>query len=293
MGAVVANGQRIEYAEAGVGEPLLLISGMTLQLTDWPDAFVNGLVGSGYRVVRFDNREVGLSSASEGPPPGLRTLAAAAVAPNRVRAPYELADMADDAVALLDALGIESAHIVGLSMGGMIAQILAIAHPTRVLSLTSIMSNTSDRRNGLPNPSLPARLAWLNRRPLEGNAAVEALLASQRMIGGPAWLEGQYRERAEIAVDRSYRPDAVFHQMLASLVTPKRTRALATVTVPTLVVHGIADPLVRPSGGHATARAIPGSRLLMFPDMGHDLPAHRIDEIVDAIGANAAKATLQ
>jgi pimeloyl-ACP methyl ester carboxylesterase len=199
-----------------------------------------------------------------------------------------LADMADDGAQLLDHLGIAAAHVVGVSMGGMIAQSIAIGHPDKVLSLTSIMSNTGDRRNGRPALGLLAKMSrLLDASP---DSMMDNGLAIARLISGPHFDEAQERLTIQRAFDRSYTPEGMMRQMLAISASPDRTKQLRTLDVPTLVVHGLVDPLVRPSGGIATTRAIPGSRLLMFPDMAHDLPRPRRAEIVEEIVRNAERA---
>ena len=204
--------------------------------------------------------------------------------------PYRIEDMADDGVGLLDALGIAAAHVVGASMGGMIAQSMAIRHPGRVLSLCSIMSTPGLTVAGLPTDEAMAVLA---RPPAAGRAAVvDGEVANHRIIGSPGFPfdEARIRRRAERAYDRCHHPDGVTRQLLAVMASPDRTDALGSVTVPTLVIHGGADPLVTPDGGEATARAVPGARLLTVPGMGHDLPEPAWPAILDAIEANARKA---
>ena len=288
MPAVEANGITIHYEEWGAGPPLLLVMGLGGQLTDWPEGLVE-LLAEHFRVVALDNRDIGLSQEMSGPglTPGayFRSLATRR-APN---APYSLSDMAADAVGLLDGLGIESAHVVGASMGGMIAQTMAIEHSARVRSLTSIMSNTGDRRNGRTAPRLLVKLARQPQPTRE--TAVEQAVATYGLIAGPVWDEAELRRVVEMGVARSFRPEGTLRQLAAIQAGADRTSALGTVTAPTLVVHGLVDRLVLPSGGMATARAVPDSRLLMFPDMGHDLPRARWPEFVDAIQANAARAT--
>jgi pimeloyl-ACP methyl ester carboxylesterase len=290
MASIRANGITIEYDVQGAGDPLLLIMGLGEQLTTWPDELIAKLVDVGFRVIRFDNRDVGLSTASDGAPPSTARAVARRIVRRPAEAAYHLGDMADDAAGLLDGLGIGPAHVVGVSMGGMIAQTMAIGSPSLVRSLTSIMSNTGDGSHGVIAPALLPKLARLTGA-VSRERAVERSVAVNRLIAGPHFDELERRALAERNVERSFRPDAVARQTAAIMASPDRTEALRSVRVPTLVVHGLLDQLVKPSGGMATARAIPGSRLLMFPDMGHDLPRPRWDELVGAIRRNADRAT--
>jgi pimeloyl-ACP methyl ester carboxylesterase len=288
MASVEANGITIEYDVRGAGEPLLLVMGLSGQLVDWPDEFVDMLVTEGFRVIRFDNRDAGLSTEFDWVPPSRVRSAAALIARRRPRAGYLVGDMAADAAALLHALDTGPAHVVGVSMGGMIAQTMAIDHAASVRSLTSIMSNTGDLRHGLPARRVLAKLSRLGEPTIA--TAEESSLAVFRLIAGPGADEELFRQQAKASIDRSFRPRGVMRQTAAIVASPDRTAGLRRVRVPTLVVHGLADPLVRPSGGIATARAVAGSRLLMFPEMGHDLPRHRGPEIVTAIRQNASRA---
>ncbi len=288
MAAVQANGITIEYDERGDGIPLLMVMGLGAQLTDWPPALLDELATRGFRVITFDNRDSGLSTEMQGVPPTVRQLARSFVFRRDVPAEYRLSDMAADACGLLDALGIGEAHVVGASMGGMIAQTMAIEHGQRVRSMTSIMSTTGNRRVGQPAPAVIRR--WLRRPPPSPNNAVEVAVETFRHICGPTFDETEFRALAEASVARSYRPAGTARQLAAVAASGDRTDALRRVNVPTLVVHGLVDPLVRPSGGIATAKAIAGSRLLMFNDMGHDLPSTRVVEMADAVTANAERA---
>ncbi|MEM9650742.1 MAG: alpha/beta hydrolase [Actinomycetota bacterium] len=287
MPSVDVNGQTIVYEDSGSGEPLLLVMGLGGQLIDWPEPFVEQLL-SRYRVIRFDNRDIGLSSQTSGPTMRPAAMLRALLLRRKPASGYLISDMAADAVGLLNALSIDRAHIVGISMGGMICQQMAIDHPGRVLSMTSIMSNTGDRKNGRSAPALLAKAARL--RPPTKETAVEEFVETSKLICGPHWNEADMRASLKASVARSFRPDGVARQFAAINASPDRTKGLATVTTPTLVIHGLIDPLVKPSGGIATAKAVPGSRLLMFPDMAHDLPRPRLGEIIDAINANAARA---
>ena len=286
------NGIELEYEVHGPasGEPVLLVMGLGAQMIVWPLEFVQRLVDHGYRVIRFDNRDIGLSSEVDAPPPGIVQLATAMFARRLARAPYTLPDLADDAAGLLTALDIDRAHVVGASMGGMIAQALTIGHPDRVASLTSIMSNTGDRRNG----GLTLRVLFHMARLMAKPAAdpIEAGVAGGRIISGPHFDAEDARRLGKEAHDRSYRPEGAARQTLGILASPDRTPGLRNVRVPTLVIHGLRDPLVKPSGGIATANAVPGAKLVMYPDMGHDLPRQRWDDVIPEIVANISRAPL-
>lgn len=287
MANVDVNGVTIEYAEWGSGPPLLLIMGLGGQLTDWPAAFVDGLAQR-FRVVAFDNRDIGLSSETTGPTMSTFGMVRALLTRRKPKSGYLLTDMADDAVGLLDALGIDSAHVLGISMGGMIAQTMAIHHRQRIKSLVSIMSNTGHRRKGRSSMSMLFKLA---RRPkITRENALEEVVTVAKLISSPGLDEAELRRLAKASIERSFRPEGAVRQFTAISASPDRTDELGTVTAPTLVVHGLLDELVLPSGGIATAEAVPGSRLLMFPDMAHDLPRRRWSELVDAVAANAGRA---
>jgi len=286
----------IEYVLDGPddGEPMLLIMGMGAQLVAWPPDLVEMLAAQGFRVIRYDNRDQGLSTFTEAPPPTRGEVAKGLAARRWARADYTLADLAEDAVGLLDHLGIASAHVVGASMGGMIAQELAITHPGRVRSLTSIMSNTGHRRYGRTSAKLlPALLRAVRADPpTTREEAIEAGVEAFRVIAGKDFDEDEMRLLATAHVERRPQQAASRDRQLNAInASPDRTARLRSVTAPTLVIHGLRDLLVTPSGGVATARAIPGSRVLMFPEMGHDLPRGRRAEIVEAITANARRAT--
>jgi len=287
MPSVDVNGITLEYERSGSGEPLLLVMGLGAQLTAWPAEMVQRLEDAGFDVIRFDNRDIGLSSACDWEPPSAVRAFIGRLLRRPVPTGYAVDDMADDAAGLLDALGIERAHVVGASMGGMIAQALAIRHPARVCSLTSIMSNPGDGSGGAMAKVL---LAFARRDEPTRENAVELAVTTFRLISGPHFREEEYRPLAEAAVARSFRPEGVARQTAAVMASPDRTPGLSRLAIPALVVHGLIDPLVKPSGGIATAKAIPGSSLLMFGDMAHDLPAPRLPEIVDAIARVASKA---
>lgn len=284
----------IEYEIDGPddGEPMLLVMGLGTQLVAWPADVVHGLVARGFRVIRMDNRDIGLSTKTEGPAPTRADLARALAHRRYARSDYLVADMADDAVALLDHLGVERAHVVGVSMGGMIVQQLTIDHPERVLSLCSIMSTTGSRRHGTVAPRLlPTMAASLSSpRPEDPEEAARLGLEGFRLIAGPHFDADEVGAAVRLAVSRNVNPLGTIRQLLAIQASPDRTKGLRSVTAPTLVVHGLLDLLVQPSGGIATARAVPGSKLVMYPDMAHDLPAPRRADIVEEIARNASRA---
>jgi pimeloyl-ACP methyl ester carboxylesterase len=289
VGVVRCNGIDICYETSGdPADPvLLLVSGLGAQLIDWPDGFVEALAGRGFHVVRYDNRDVGRSALLDEL--GVPDLAAI-LAGDAATVPYLLADLAEDAVGLLKALGVDRAHVVGVSMGGMIAQQLTIDHPGVVASLCSIMSTTGDRTVGT---STPEALAVLMRPPAVSRAEVIANgVAGARVLGSPAYpaprelLEQRYAAK----YDRAYRPQGGARHYAAIIASPDRTPGLRAVRVPTLVIHGADDPLITVSGGTATAEAVPGAELLVIPGMGHDLPQQLWDRIADVIAANAARA---
>jgi len=276
------NGIELCYESTGEesGSAILLVAGLGMQLTGWPEEWSERLAGAGHYVIRFDNRDIGLSAhlVEDGKPDLLAWLGGRD--PN---VGYGLADMADDAAALLEHLGVESAHVVGISMGGMIAQVLAINHAPRVRTLCSIMSTTGDHAVG--QPSAAAVTTMLRGAPETRAAAIDYAVEMFGVIGSPGYPSDEEldRERFAAAYDRDHDPDGVARQLGAILTSGDRTEALHQVSVPTLVIHGDSDPLVDVSGGEATARAIPGARLLLIEGMGHDLPAQLYDRLLDAI----------
>ncbi len=286
MTSVQANGIAIEYEEIGPpGAPvILLIMGLGMQLVAWPLSLCDGLAGRGFRVIRFDNRDAGLSTRM----PSAGSLATTAMMARAlmglpVTPPYSLNDMARDTVGLMDVLEIPHAHIVGASMGGMIAQIIAIEHPERVKSLTSIMSTSGDR--ALPGPKGKVMRALLRPRPRSKATAIRRGVELFRMINGPGYpaSDAELRAKVERAVLRSYRPDGFSRQLLAIQTAPSRVLALRRIRAPTLVLHGSDDPLVPTAGGEDTAANIRGARLRIVPGMGHFLPETLIPLIVDEI----------
>jgi pimeloyl-ACP methyl ester carboxylesterase len=265
------SGVDIAYEQFGdlSAPPVLLVMGLATQMLGWPDEFCSALVTRGLRVIRFDNRDVGLSThLHDARPPDVM----AALSGDASSATYTLSDMATDSVGLLDGLGLESAHIVGASMGGMIAQTIVIEHPDRVRSLTSIMSTTGDASVGQARPE--ALGALLSAPATSRQEAVDRTVAIFRVIGSPGFEldEADLRERAGLAYDRADDPLGVARQLVAIVASGDRTASLRSVNVPTLVLHGAEDPLVDVSGGRATAEAVPDAELVVFDGMGHDLP---------------------
>ena len=283
----VSTGITLEYEVHGDGDPLLLVMGLGGQLVAWPATFVAGLVDRGFKVITFDNRDIGLSTKIDAAPPTKTQSAMFSISRRFAKSAYLLSDMAKDAVGLLDALNIERAHVVGMSMGGMIAQTMAIEHPSRVRSLTSIMSTTGNPRVGRPKTSVLLRAGKLTRGSKETFPERQAALF--KLFSGSLYDELEIREVAKLSVERNFTPDGTARQMAAIMASPDRTPQLKKLNVPTLVVHGLEDGLVQPSGGYATTKAIPGARLLAFPDMGHNLPQARIPEILDEIKRNTLR----
>lgn len=294
MPQIEANGIALEYEDYGDknAPPILLVMGLGAQLTLWPIELVEALVERGFRVIRYDNRDIGLSQKFDG-----------AKAPGMVRhilmkrfgfnpkTPYTLGDMAEDGARLLDALGIDRAHIVGASMGGMIAQHIAFSYPEKVLSLTSIMSTTGNPK--LP-PAQKQAIQVLTKRPasMEESVLVEHGMKIGRTIGSPGYPADEARLRANTtaSVRRSVYPEGMPRQLAAIIADGCRRDRLGTIKAPTLVIHGEADPLVPLAGGQDTAAHIPGARLETIPGMGHDLPLGLVDVIADAIAAHARAA---
>ena len=270
------------------GDPaMLLVMGLGTQMLGWPDAFCERLAARGFRVIRYDNRDVGRSTHfSAHRPPTVRQL----LLRDRTCAPYTLADMADDGIRLLDHLGIDAAHVAGISMGGMIAQTMAARHPGRVLSLASIMSNTGHRWRGMPG--LRAYPIFLRKPARDQAAVIDSVLATFRLIGSPEFPvdEDELRTIAERSYARGFDPAGSGRQLAAIIAAGDRTAEVATITAPTVVIHGTKDVMVTPSGGKATARAIPGAQLVMIEGMGHDLPRDLWPRLVDGIVDNVGRA---
>jgi pimeloyl-ACP methyl ester carboxylesterase len=284
-----ANGIELCYQEMGDpdGEPLLLVMGLATQMIAWDEEFCAMLAERGFRVVRFDNRDIGRSTRiRSGSLPNMLDLVV-----GRGEPAYRLRDMAADTAGLMDHLGIESAHLVGASMGGMIAQCTAIGYPERVRSLTSIMSTTGSRRVG--HPSYRTFGLLLGKRPREREAAIERVVKTFRTIGSPGYPfeEEHIRELAARSFDRGHSQAGIARQLHAITASGDRTPHLRKLDLPALVIHGKNDVLVNPSGGRATAKAIPDARLKMVDGMGHDLPRALWPSFVEEIAANAARAS--
>lgn len=283
----------LEYDEFGAesGQPLLLIMGLGAQMVLWDDAFCESLADRGHRVIRFDNRDVGLSTwLDDLGVPDMAAIMTAAAQGEPMPVPYTLDDMADDAIAVIDALGLDDAHICGASMGGMIAQAVAIRHPQRVRSLTSIMSTTGNP--ALP-PASPEAMAVLTEPvPEDRDTVIERSLKSDTIIGSPGYPapEDYLRERAAMLFDRAFHPVGAARQMAAIVAHGDRGPALREIDIPALVIHGKADALVPVEGGIDTHESISGSELMLIEGMGHSLPSELWDQIVDGISALTARA---
>ena len=288
--ASLDSGVDIFYDERGEGEPLMLIMGIGCQMIYWPEAFCDELAASGFRVIRFDHRDIGLSSKLDhmGVPPLLPTLFSGLLGV-RVLSPYGLEDMAEDVAGLLDYLGIDSAHVVGASMGGMVAQTLAFTHPHRVRSLVSIMSTTGE--SGHYMSEIKALRAIFGSPPKTRDQAVDRGVEVWRVIGstGFPFDEAGTRHRAGLSWDRGNHPPGFLRHLGAIAMTGDRTPRLRFVRAPTLVLHGSVDPLIRPLGGHLTHKAIPDARLEIFEGMGHDLPEPLWPRFATMIGDNASR----
>lgn len=291
IGEAQVNGIKLTYEDKGAKDApvILLVMGLGGQLTLWPDEFVDALVAHGFRTIRYDNRDVGLSTRFEAAGvPNLKWMFVKAALRLPVRPAYSLADMAADGIGLLDHLGIAKAHIAGASMGGMISQHIAARYPERVLSLTSIMSTTGNAK--LPRANKEA-MAVLANRPMSGDP--EAMIAysvrAARVIGSPGYpaAEERLQRRVRSDFERGWYPQGVARQMAAIVADGDRRALLATIKAPTLVIHGEADPLVPLAGGKDTAASIPGARLLTIPGMGHDLPLALVDTLADAVAGHA------
>lgn len=286
------NGLELEYESIGdpAGEPVVLVMGVGAQLIHWPDGFCEQLAERGFRVIRFDNRDIGLSTKLDHlGVPGIKWMAAKAMLGLKVQGPYLLRDMADDTAGLIEALGYESAHVVGISMGGMVSQELAIWHPGRVRTLTSLMSSTGGRHR----PKLKAVRALLGRAPRNKDEAARDSANLMRVISGPGFpfREERYRALGARGYERSHYPRGFVRQMAAILASGSRRWALPRIQCPTLVVHGDSDPLVPPAAGKATAAAIPGATLRIIEGLGHSLPEEVWPTLVEEISGLAARSS--
>ncbi len=286
MAKLTTNGIEIEYDTFGSADdrPLLLIMGLGAQMILWDEVFCEGLAAAGHHVIRFDNRDIGLSTKLDGVrAPNMLEIGARMMAGEPVEVPDTLDDMADDAAGVLDELGIDSAHVCGASMGGMIAQTLTIRHPERIRSLTSIMSTTGDP--SLP-PSSPEAMGVLTRPPARSrDEAIEFAVLTQRTIGGKGFPFDEERIRARAArnYDRSFYPEGIARQISAIVAHGNRQGPLEKLRLPCLVVHGDQDPLVPVEGGRATAAAIEDAEFMLVEGMGHDMPQQTWDLITESI----------
>jgi pimeloyl-ACP methyl ester carboxylesterase len=291
---IKANQTEIYYEDTGPAHApvILLVMGLGTQMIAWPDALIKGLVAKGFRVIHYDNRDVGRSQLMEGAPAGnlvWAVLAAKFGLP--VGTSYTLTDMADDGVALLDALGIAKAHIVGASMGGMIAQLMAANHPEKVATMTSIMSSSG--APGLPGPSTDLRRRMMVKRPANPTREQAVALGAESLkaiaYADPARPATAFADMAGLAFDRGYYPIGTKRQLLAIIADGSRVERLKKITAPTLVVHGGADPLVPLACGEDTARHIPGARLEIIEEMAHDLPPSQVTRMVELIAGHASQ----
>jgi pimeloyl-ACP methyl ester carboxylesterase len=281
-----ANGIDIHFEIFGDADRpvVLVVCGLGAQCVGYDDELCEMIAGHGYRVMRYDNRDAGLSTHLDGievdPLGALAILGGGGM----VEAPYTLADMAQDAVGLLDSLDVGSAHVVGASMGGMIAQTLAIEHPERVASLVSVMSTTGESDVGTPSPECLMSLMSIMVPAATRAERIESGVALARVIGTPgAFDEARARERAALFVDRAYDPAGTSRQLMAIFASGSRADRLPDVQVPTCVMHGDLDPLVDISGGHRTAELVPGAQFRLLESMGHDLPLEYWDRVVSGV----------
>jgi pimeloyl-ACP methyl ester carboxylesterase len=272
--------------------PMLLVMGLGTQMVGWPEDLCQDLADHGYWVIRYDNRDIGRSTQLDHlPAPALSAMAGLAL--RTKRPPYSVADMADDAIGLLDALGLGTAHLVGVSMGGFIAQTAALAQPDRFRSLTLIMTSTGSRLVGQPKPGVLWNMAQTTE-PTTPDEVVASTIEVYTRIGSPGFpVDREYLEtKALLSLERSgARSSAGYQrQLAASIAQPNRTGALRTLRLPTLVIHGLSDPLVRPSGGLALAKTIPGAKFVGYDGMGHDLPRPLWADMAREIGGHANRA---
>ena len=290
---VEANGIHLAYDTFGnpTDPPVLLVMGLGMQMLAWDELFCDHLATKGYWVIRFDNRDIGRSSKLDAAgTPSIWQIMSAGLFHRPLSAPYRLKDMAADTVSLMDALDIRAAHVVGASMGGMIAQETAIHHPERLLTMTSIMSTTGDTR--LPNASLKMRLRLLKRSPVEKHAYEEHIVSLFKLLNGTAYPfdEARYRRLAANVFKRGIHPKGIARQLAAVITSGSRKEKLGAVDTPTLVIHGDADPLIPAAHGQATVDAIPAAKLHIVRDMGHTMPEAAWPEIIDTIVRHAGGA---
>jgi pimeloyl-ACP methyl ester carboxylesterase len=295
MPNIRANNIDIYYEENGPADApvILLVMGLGAQMVAWPDEFIDGLVAKGHRVIHYDNRDVGLSQRMDGAKtPNLVWTMLKARFGLPVRVPYTLTDMAADGIGLLDALGIDKAHVAGASMGGMIVQLMAANHRERLLSMTSIMSSSG--KPGLPGARADIQKNFMVKRPPDASrddaVAFGTELVRSFSYPDPARPENAHAEMTAKAFDRGYYPVGTRRQLLAIIADGSRVERLKKITTPTLVVHGGADPLVPKEGSEDIARHIPGARLEIIDEMAHDLPPSQVGRMVDLIAGHAKQA---
>lgn len=288
---VQANGVSIHVQIDGTGEPLLMIMGIGAQLLHWPQGLIDGLVARGFQCIRFDNRDMGLSERLSGEVDVAKVLSRRLLGLH-IDAPYTLVDMANDSVGVLDALNIDRAHVLGASMGGMIAQRIAIDHPERVLTLTSMMSTPGRRRDSLT--SVKAARALLQRPVItDARSHADSVITFLNAVGTPG-IERDVPELRRVCAEiykRGLSPDGFMRQLAAIAADGDRSRALRDIHAPTLVLHGSKDPLISPAGGKATADAIPGATYESLDGMGHDLPPSYWKQVIDAVARHAKPST--
>ena len=295
MPNIRANNIDIYYEENGPADApvILLVMGLGAQMIAWPDEFIDGLVAKGHRVIHYDNRDVGLSQRMDGAKtPNLVWTMLKARFGLPVRVPYTLTDMAADGIGLLDALGIDKAHVAGASMGGMIVQLMAANHRERLLSMTSIMSSSG--KPGLPGARADIQKSFMVKRPPDASRD-EAVAFGTELVRSfsypdPARPENAHAEMTAKAFDRGYYPVGTRRQLLAIIADGSRVERLKKITTPTLVVHGGADPLVPKEGSEDIARHVPGARLEIIDEMAHDLPPSQVGRMVDLIAGHAKQA---
>jgi len=286
---IAANGLELEVEVSGQGSPLLLVMGIGSQLYVWPEVMVDGWVQRGFQVIRFDHRDIGRSTWLDHlGVPDLRQGLLKRGLGRSVEAPYTLSDMAEDSVQLIEALGLESAHVCGVSMGGMVAQHMAIEHPQRVLSLTSIMSTTGARRHALASRPGALRALMAGPTPKTLDQAEERLIELTRAIGTPgAQDHEEIRRVARLCFPHTH-PAGFLRHFAAILASGDRTEALHQVRCPTLVLHGSLDPLIVPAAGRATAKAIPNADFELLEGMAHDLPTSHQEYVVERVARHCS-----
>ncbi len=291
MPSVNVNGLDIAYENHGNEDAptILMIQGLSMPLVGWPPSMISAFTAAGFRVITFDNRDIGKSTVlNHLKTPSPVSIAIRSLLRMKVKSPYLLTDMAQDAVCLLDALGVDKSHIIGISMGGMIAQTLAIHHSNRVLSLTSIMSHTGNSKVIKIDRAVRKQMMKRPKNPTH-EERLAYTIKTWELIGSPAYpmTEEDRRTFVESIIERGSTAMGVMRQMLAIMGSPNRVSALKKLDVPTLVLHGDQDPLVHLDGGKDTAASIPGAKIKIYPGMGHDLPEALLDDMCEEIITHA------